>query len=289
MKKEEWSKWAFTSALGLLLSYILVFLAVLPIRYLRLTFGRKLFILSSILCFAVLISYKLWAWAFIHMSLSLLIGFYRELEENHISIFVSAVLAIATTVMANLVSFFSYSKITNKDTESILIGYFTPLIKQLQKTPHFKEINFESFLTYLPSGLIISLMFVLFISLAFVQNSSSNHYNKLKNFRLPDGMIWVFIISLGLTFISVSSLQISIIATNVFIITSSAYFFQGLAVFTHLLDRFSIFGFWRFLAYFVVFLQMFFISGLGVLDYWLDFRNRKPTSLGKETLNKGEK
>ena len=289
MKKKEWSQWIFTSALGLFLSYIFVFLAVLPIRYLRLTFGRKLFILSSILCFSCLISYGLWTWALIHMSLCLLIGFYRELEENHISIFVSAALAIATTIMANLVSFFSYSKMTNRDTESILTGYFTPLIKQLQKAPHFKEISLESFLTYLPSGLVISFMFILFISLAFVRNNSSDYRNQLKSFRLPDGLIWVFIFSLALTFISVSNPQISIIATNIFIITSAAYFFQGLAVFTYLLDRSSIFGFWRFLAYFIVCLQMFFISGLGVLDYWLDFRNRKPTSLGEGTLNKGEK
>ena len=288
MKKEKWSQWAFTSALGLLLSYVFIFLAILPIRYLRLAFGRKLFILSLILCFTVLVSYGLWAWAFVHMSLSLLIGFYRELEENHISIFVSAVLAIATTVMANLVSFFLYSKITDRDTESILIGYFTPLMEQLQKTPHFQEINLESFLTYLPSGLVVSLMFVLFISLAFVQ-CSSNENNQLKNFRLPDGLIWVFIVSLSLTFISISNPQVSTIATNVFIITSAAYFFQGLAVFTYLLDRFSVSGFWRFLAYFIVFLQMFFISGLGVLDYWLDFRNKKSTSLEEKTLSTGEK
>ncbi len=287
MKKKEWSQWAFTSALGLLLSYIFVFLAVLPIRYLRLVFGRKLFILSSALCFAGLISYGLWAWAFIHISLSLLIGLYRELEENHVSTFVSAVLAIATTVMANLVSFFSYSKITGRDTESILLGYFTPLIKQLHKTPHFRETNLESFLTYLPSGLIISLMFILFISLAFVKSASN--YNQLKNFRLPDGLIWVFIVSLGFAFISVSNPQASTIATNIFIITSAAYFFQGLAVFTHFLDRFSVFGFWRILAYFIVLLQMFFISGLGVLDFWFDFRSKKSTSLERKTLNQGEK
>ena len=137
MEKKEWSKWVLTSALGLLLSYTFVFLAVLPIRYLRLTFGRKLFILSSILCFSLLIVYELWAWALVYMTLSLLIGFYRELEENHISIFGSALLAIITTIMANLVSFFSYSKIINRDTESILAGYFAPVLKTTPKGPPF--------------------------------------------------------------------------------------------------------------------------------------------------------
>lgn len=283
MKKEEWSKWAFTTALGLLLSYVCVFLAVLPIRYLRLVFGRKLFILSSILCFTGLVSFGMWAWAFVYMSPSLLIGFYRELEENRISIFMSAVLSIGTTVMAGLVSFFSYSKMTGRDTESILTGYFTPVMEQFQKSPHFQDMSFGNFLMYLPSGLIVGLMFVLFISLICVHGSSN--YNQLKNFRLHDGLIWIFIFSLGLTFISISGPGVSVIATNVFIVTSAAYFFQGLAVFTHFLDRFSIFGFWRFLAYFMVFLQMFFISGLGVLDYWFDFRSGKSTMLKEKTFN----
>ena len=277
MKREEWSKWAFTSTLGLLFSYTFVFLAVLPIRYLRIVFGRKLFILSSILCFIGLISFGMWAWAFVHISLSLLIGFYRELEENHVSVFTSALLSIGTTVMASLVSFFSYSKITGRDTESVLGGYFASVIEQIQRSSHFQEINFESFLMYLPSGFIVSLMFILFISLIGVQSSSN--YSQLKNFRLHDGFIWVFIFSLGLTFISIFGFKVSMIATNIFIVTLAAYFFQGLAVFTHFLDRCSIFGFWRFLAYLIVFLQMFFISGLGILDYWFDFRSKKSTAL----------
>ena len=281
MKKQEWGQWLFTSILALILSNVFVFLAVLPLRYLRLVFGRKLFILSSVFCCALLISFGMWSWVLAHVSLCLLIGFYRELEENQLSIFISAILSIGTTVMAGLVIFFSYSRITGLDTKNFLLSYFAPVLEQIQKKPHLKQINLDHLLLYFPSGLVVGLMFILFISLIGVQNSSNGQ--RLKNFRLPDGIIWVFIFSLALTFISLSNPTISIISGNVFIVTLGAYFFQGFAVFTHFLDRFSVFGFWRFLAYFIVFLQMLFVSGLGILDYWFDFRNRKPKTL-KESV-----
>ena len=60
---------------------------------------------------------------------------------------------------------------------------------------------------------------------------------------------------------------------NLLSVSLAAYFFQGLAVFSKGLDYLRIFGIWRLLAYFLIFFQMFiFISGLGILDFWFDFR-----------------
>ena len=282
-KKEDWSKLALTSALGLLLSNTFVFLAVLPIRHLRLIFGRWLFVLSSGLCLLGLSLCGLWAWAFIHLSLCLLIGFYRELEENQVSIFPSAVLAISTTTMASLMTFFTYLKITNQAVENVLIKNLNPFIEGMQQISRFQQTNINALLWYLPSILITILMILLFLSLSLCSQKLS-HRNQLKDFRLPDALIWVFIASLAMTFISVGHGQVTIAATNVLIITGAAYFFQGIAVLTHFLDRFSILGFWRLLAYFIAFFQIFpFISGLGILDYWFDFRRKQTNPLKQKS------
>jgi len=137
----------------------------------------------------------------------------------------------------------------------------------------------QNFLWYLPSGLIITLMLILFVSLTLGRLPRQTKQNQsLLYFKLPDWAIWFFIGGLGATFIPTQGSVLALSAMNVLVITLAAYFFQGLAVFTFFLDRFNIQGLWRLLAYFLVFFQMFvFISGLGILDYWFDFRSQ-PTS-----------
>lgn len=283
MNKEYWSKLAFASILGLLLSYTFVFLAALPIRYLRLTFGRKAFLLSSTIGFIGLAAFGLLQWALVYLSLCLLIGFYRELEERKLSIFLASAIAIIITAATNLFAFFGYSQIKGINFYSLLTEKSEPLIAQLQQLPRFQEASLDNFLWYIPSAVVITLMMILFVSLTVSKGPGRIKQSvELRMFSLPEWAIWVFIGSLGATFIPITGQLISLISMNVLAITLAGYFFQGLAVFTYFLDRLSIFGFWRLLAFFLAFFQMFiFISGLGILDYWFDFR-LQPTN--KNTL-----
>jgi hypothetical protein len=272
LKNNYWSKLAFTSALGLLLSYTFVLLAALPIRYLRLTFGRKAFLMSTTTGFAMLTAFGFLQWALVYLSLCLLIGLYRELEEKKFSIFIASCFAIGTTLFANFFALLSYTQLKKINLIEFLSLRTQPFLDQLKQVPRFQGTNLNQVLWYIPSGMIITLMVVIFVSLTISRRSKSN-FVELKMFRLPDWTIWVFILSLGATFIPMSEKVVGLIAMNLLAISMAAYFFQGFAVFTHFLDRYSIFGFWRLLAYFLIFFQLFvFISGLGILDYWFDFR-----------------
>lgn len=281
MPRNYWSRLAFTSALGILLSYAFVFLAVLPLRHLRLTFGRKAFLLTSILGSVGILGAGLWQWALVYASLCVLVGLYRELEEKRVSIFLASSIAIVSTAAINLFALATYTAYQGLELENLLAEKAQPLLLQLQQVPRFKETNLESVLWYLPSALVITLMLVVFVSLTIGQRGSKQ-MARLKSFSLPDWAIWVFIGSLAATFIPSPEPMTALVGMNLLAVCLASYFFQGLAVFSYFLDRLSIFGFWRLLAYFLVFFQMFlFVSGLGILDYWFDFRSQPS---GKKTL-----
>ncbi len=274
MNKDSFKRLALSSVLGLVLSYTFVVLAVLPIRYLRLQFGRSVFWTVALMGSGSLLLFGFWQWAGVYLTLCLLIGSYRELEEKKLSLFTSSLLAISITLTGAMTLFFSFLKITKNDWQSFLLLKTKPLMDQFQQLPRFQGLSSETVIWYLPSGLIITLMMILFISLTISPTGKAQRKTLLR-FKLPDFLIWAFIFGLGLAFIPAQQSLISFVGFNLLIITLAAYFFQGLAVFVCFLDRFEIHGFWRLLALFLIFFQMFlFVCGLGILDYWFDFRSQ---------------
>ena len=277
MEKEKWGKLALTSALGVFLSSSFVFLAALPIRYLRLQFGRWPFFATALCCSVGLLALQQWQWALVYLSLSFLVGSYCELEEQKFSIFLSGGVSIFLTSCLSVFSFGLIARFQGMTLFSYFQSQFAPLTEQLEQLPQFKgQVDMQTLVQYLPSGIMISLMLVLFVSLLiFTDTKSSTAQQNLKAFNLPEILIWPFILSLAGTFLLEKGSMESLISVNVLSVVLAAYFFQGLAVFASFLDYMRVFGFWRLLAYFLIFFQMFiFISLLGVLDFWFDFRPR---------------
>ena len=130
------------------------------------------------------------------------------------------------------------------------------------------------------------MMFLLFGSLVLSRKVEGPAMDKkLKSFRLPDFFIWIFIGSLAGTFLIKDGSVQNLVSMNFLAVSVAAYFFQGLAVFHYFLNRFQINGFWRVLAYFLAVFQFFlFLCGLGVLDYWSDFRSAGFKKLEKKSL-----
>lgn len=278
MRKENWGRLAFTSVMGLFLSSTFVFLAALPIRYTRLYFGRGVFVLTGLLGSSALLLMKQWQWAVVYLGLNVLIGSYREMEEKKFSIFLASLVSIGTTTFLFFASLLGAAKWQGLQLSQMLNQHLEPMMTQLKQLPRFqKGLDIHSVIFYLPAGLVVTFMLVTFISLTFSTDLSQRNKNlkAMKAFALPDWMIWLFIASLAGTFSNLGNEVVSLVSVNVFAITVAAYFFQGFAVFACWLDRFKIYGFWRLLAYFIVFFQMFiFVSGLGILDYWFDFRTQ---------------
>jgi hypothetical protein len=90
-------------------------------------------------------------------------------------------------------------------------------------------------------------------------------------------------------FVKVSNENLVLAAMNVFNVMLCLYFFQGLAVTEVLLRTFRAGTIVRFLIYFIVVFQLFFIlSAVGFVDYWIDVRKRVQNLRAKKKQNNGE-
>jgi uncharacterized protein YybS (DUF2232 family) len=90
--------------------------------------------------------------------------------------------------------------------------------------------------------------------------------------RLPDSLIWLLIAAVVLSLLGGSAAQAGYALA---VAAGLAYFFQGAAIFAHLLHRWQVPAFWRAVLYFFVAVQgygMLLLTVTGVADTWADFR-----------------
>lgn len=91
--------------------------------------------------------------------------------------------------------------------------------------------------------------------------------------RLPDHLVWLLIAGAGLA--AGSAGQARTVGFTLLATAALVYFFQGAAVFAHLLHRWKVPAFGRFFLYFIVAVQsygMILLAVIGVADIWADFR-----------------
>lgn len=98
-------------------------------------------------------------------------------------------------------------------------------------------------------------------------------WTEYSQWRLPDKLVWLVIAS-GFSLVLPTQF-ISRIALNVLLVAGTLYFFQGLAVLTFLLGKWAVPRPFRIFIYVLVCVQaygMFFLSIIGLLDVWINFR-----------------
>jgi hypothetical protein len=97
----------------------------------------------------------------------------------------------------------------------------------------------------------------------------------LLEFRLPDALVWISLTALLIAFVDFGIKPLSIVGHNIVYVVTVLYFFQGLAVLEVFLQVMRAGFFVRFLTYFLIVGNIFFVvSMFGFVDFWLDFRRR---------------
>lgn len=97
----------------------------------------------------------------------------------------------------------------------------------------------------------------------------------LIKFRLPEQIVWVLILGLGLTLAgsSMENFLLSMVGFNILYALGVLYFFQGFGIYLDFLNHLKIFGFLRpLLVIFTVFMAARVIALVGVFDMWANFR-----------------
>ena len=105
-----------------------------------------------------------------------------------------------------------------------------------------------------------------------------------KEWKLPEPLVWLVVFA-GVTVLLLPP-PLSTIGINGLIVCITLYFFQGLAITTSLLNRWSVPRLIRLLIYALIFIQTYGIivlSFLGLADVWADFRKLNQTGDNNNT------
>lgn len=97
---------------------------------------------------------------------------------------------------------------------------------------------------------------------------------EIKNFRTPDVFIWVIIVSLLFSFLKTPVPGLQEAALNVLNVSLLLYFFQGLSVLSFLMETMNFGSLLKMIVYFIFIAQLLLPICLGILDFWLNFRNK---------------
>jgi uncharacterized protein YybS (DUF2232 family) len=96
---------------------------------------------------------------------------------------------------------------------------------------------------------------------------------KYASWQLPDKLVWLVIAAVGLALIGRETVRNT--GYCLAIIAAVLYFFQGTAIVVHLLDRWKVPQYVRFILYLIMVVQSYgllVLSVVGLADIWLNFR-----------------
>ncbi len=96
---------------------------------------------------------------------------------------------------------------------------------------------------------------------------------RYSRWQLPEKLVWLVILAAILSFVGSGTIKDA--GYCLVIVSLIIYFFQGMAVFIHLLDRWKVPGYLRIVLYVILAVQSYgllLLAVIGIGDIWIDFR-----------------
>lgn len=274
--------------MGTLFTTLFVFLGTPLLRVLRGVFGSFRYWISGLAVTVLMLmgGAGFLMIAFLLFSLWISVGVYQEFEERgHGTLWAAA----GSVILGSSVLFFGpmlLGPIFGIDITEVLKASISEMAKQFSGGKSLSDLGVspDSVIAVIPSTVIIlqmaGLAFALMLGrraavLTGVRLERVASEMRLLEFRVPDFLIWITMLSFLLSFtLAKQSLEASI-AVNVFAVMMGLYFFQGLAVMEVGFLVYRVGNFVRLLIYFFIVGQLLpLLSVVGVIDYWIDFRKR---------------
>ncbi len=288
-------RYLFLLSLATVLAPTTVLFGGLPMRVIWRGFGRRAY-WAGLIGVSVLMTAAggLGAGVMI-LALAVLIGVYCEVEDHGSTSFNAGLVSIlaALGVMGVAVGGWLYQAHTGLMKELRLA--VDPMAAQVAQINPSLHVTTDSILQGLPSGTLVILMLTLalaaisepgFARLFKLRRANYLIRAKLTQFQAPDFVVWLSIASVAAAFFRHGQAQVTYWGANAIYVLATIYFLQGLAVVVQAFRVFRVSAFWQVLWFTMIALQLFvFVSLLGFVDYWLDFRvrlARKPAEQNKE-------
>ncbi len=218
------------------------------------------------------------------MSVTLMIGIFSEVFDRYKRLFISSALALVVSFLATTLATQQWLVSQGTTLSVRLHEQIQIILKQAQQVnSSLVKLDPETLVGQAPSMLVALLVLSLALGLIFessvtrlmkfpVENSEPLN---LLNFRLPDGYIWLAMVSFLFSFIDLGNKPLSMFATNVVNVMVILYFLQGIAVIETFFIALKLGFFIRFITYVVFLIQLFFlVAAIGLIDFWVEFRKR---------------
>lgn len=218
------------------------------------------------------------------------IGLFGEFEKRGRGTFGAGMLAIAA---ATLMSWLIPSTLENLTGIAIGPGVeesLQALVTQIENNPEQKAwmetfgFRSEVLLGQVPSMLALVFLICLAFALMLAQRIAILFRvpferiagtGRLLEFRIPDGVSVLLILSFLFSFLQTGLPMLNTIALNLLQFLIGLYFFQGLAVLESAFLLLRIDPLLKLIVYIFIVAQLFFLLSLvGLADFWLDFRKR---------------
>lgn len=276
---------AFMFFLSALLCATTVVLSVAPLKVLRDQLNTKSWWTGTGIILGVSIGMQFWVFALSFFAVVAMVSAFHWGQERGWSRFKSGLVAIAVAA----VDTFFILLVAAKGSFAQLVAYVsTPVqefVLRLKEVNPKAELETDFLLAQLPSGILVTLIFSLVLGLllegplrrrlGWVQRGWKAESERYVDFRLPDVLIWFAIVALLGSFQKWDAYYSREIATNFFNVLLALYFLQGMAVIQALLVNYKMTGIWRgFMTVFLTLQLFLFVSFVGFLDYWFDFRSK---------------
>ncbi len=288
-------RYLFLLSLSTVLAPTTVLFGGLPMRVLWRGFGRRAYWAGLLAVSALMIASGGFSAGIMILSLAVLIGVYCEVEDHGSSTFSAGLVSILASLGVGGIAVGGWLYQSHTGLMKELRAAVDPMTAQVAQLNPSLHVTTDSIVQGLPSGTLVMLMLTLslaaicepgLVSLFKLRRANYLIRAKLTQFQAPDFVVWILIGSAFAAFFKHGQAAVAYGATQALYVLATIYFFQGLAVVVQAFRAFRVSPFWQILWYTMIVLQLFlFVSVLGLVDYWLDFRlrlARKPAEQNKE-------
>lgn len=268
-------------------SVLFSFMGAPFLRALFVSTKSRVFWTTAILVFGALLAtgstnYKISETAVYVGAIWMTLGSYSELEKRGVNWRQAGLLSLVAGVLFALAGYFLILK--RLTSASSLNEIVEPLQIAMSKAFPSTPLEDGALVKYLPGVFIASLFGALATSFALeskvtkmfrIQRERVASGLRWLEFRLPDAIIWLSLISMLALGLDIKNEMVKTISINFLIISAAAFLFQGIAV-VEFMMRYYRFGlFMRTMTYILIILQLTpFVVLVGFVDYWADFRRR---------------
>lgn len=210
------------------------------------------------------------------------LGIYSGLEKRGVSWKVAGLFSLTAGVLfaAILLGLLTRFLAGQNLISELLLPLQTAVNKAFPENP----IDASVLASYLP-GIFAATLFI-GMALGFVWEAKINQLFQIQRtraasslkwleFRLPDAFIWVSLFGAFFSLVSFNQAMVQKVALNIVIVSSVAFFIQGMVVAEFMTRAFRVGPISKTILYIFIFLQAApaFIL-IGLIDYWADFRKK---------------